>query len=146
METVSQVHFIDGPIKSEIIECELNRLENMCHIGAHQIFLGRVRADNFEGQCVTEIDFSMHSIMAKDILSVIIEDTKKKFRIWEVVIFHSTGKVQVGKVCLFVMVSSAHRTACHQAIDYCVERLKSEAPIFGKEILENKQHIWKVNH
>lgn len=145
MEEKSSVQFINGPITSSYIERELDALENLRNTGAHQMFLGRVRADKIKEQFVTKIDYSMYPEMAEKVLSTIIKDAKDKFDIQDAYIHHSMGEVEVGKVCLLVLVNSAHRKACHEAIDYCVERLKDETPIFGKEILENEEHVWKVN-
>lgn len=145
METTPQVLFIEGAIKSKHIESVLKGFSKAIHTGAHQIFLGQVRADIIEGQTVTGIDYSMYPEMAEKVLKQIIDDAVSKFDVDQIVIHHSVGFVEVGEVCLFVAVSSGHRKACHAAIDFCVETLKKEVPIFGKEILENNNHIWKVN-
>jgi molybdopterin synthase catalytic subunit len=60
-------------------------------------------------------------------------------------IYHSLGTVNVGEICLFVFVSSPRRKQVFKAIEYLVERIKAEAPVFGKEILEDQTHQWKVN-
>ena len=60
-------------------------------------------------------------------------------------IYHSLGEVKVGEICLFVFVSSPRRKEVFKALEYLVERIKSEAPIFGKELFEDETHQWKVN-
>jgi|SRR5690554_1191233 len=145
METTPHVLFIEGAIKSKHIESVLQGFNKAIHSGAHQIFLGQVRADMIEGQTVTGIDYSMYPEMAEKVLEQIIKDAKIKFEVDQILIHHSIGLVEIGQICLFVAVSSGHRKACHEAIDYCVETLKKEVPIFGKEILDNNNHIWKVN-
>ena len=69
----------------------------------------------------------------------------KKFDLVCMHLYHSLGRVETGQVCLFVFVSSAHRGASYEALRYIVDQLKAKAPIFGKEILEDKSHSWKVN-
>jgi molybdopterin synthase catalytic subunit len=60
-------------------------------------------------------------------------------------VLHSLGTVRAGEVCLFVMVSSAHRQAASEACAELVERIKSELPVWGKEILEEGSSVWKTN-
>ena len=60
-------------------------------------------------------------------------------------IYHSLGKVKVGEICLFVFVSSPHRKVVFEALEFLVERIKSDVPVFGKEYFEDKTHQWKVN-
>jgi molybdopterin synthase catalytic subunit len=61
-------------------------------------------------------------------------------------IHHSIGAVKAGEICLFVFVSSKHRKASNEAIVHLVEEIKSKAPVFGKEILEDATHVWKENN
>ena len=60
-------------------------------------------------------------------------------------IYHSIGKVKIGEICLFVFVSSKHRKEVQKAIEFLVEEIKSQAPIFGKEIFNDNSHQWKIN-
>jgi hypothetical protein len=46
------------------------------------------------------------------------------------------GEVEVGELCLFVFTSSKHRKAAMDACDELVERIKTELPVWGKEILD----------
>jgi len=46
---------------------------------------------------------------------------------------------------LFVFTSSAHRKDAIKACEEIVERIKSEAPVWGKEIFDDESHQWKVN-
>ena len=61
-------------------------------------------------------------------------------------IYHSLGEVKTGEICLFVFVSSPRRKEVFKALKYVVEKIKSEVPVFGKEIFEDASHQWKVNN
>jgi molybdopterin synthase catalytic subunit len=61
-------------------------------------------------------------------------------------IYHSIGTVNVGEICLFVFVSSPHRTTVFDALEFIVEEIKANVPVFGKEIFEDNSHQWKVNN
>ncbi|NBP06471.1 MAG: molybdenum cofactor biosynthesis protein MoaE, partial [Bacteroidetes bacterium] len=47
------------------------------------------------------------------------------------------------EISLFVFTSSAHRRAAIEACDYLVERIKKEVQVWGKEILESGEIVWK---
>ena len=61
-------------------------------------------------------------------------------------IYHSLGIVQAGDICLFVFVSSPRRNVVFKALEYIVEAIKADVPVFGKEIFEDDTHQWKVNN
>jgi molybdopterin synthase catalytic subunit len=60
-------------------------------------------------------------------------------------IYHSLGKVHAGEISLFVFTSSPHRKAAIVACEEIVERIKKEAPVWGKEIFEDETYVWKEN-
>lgn len=135
----------NGPIKPEFIATSIAKHQSKTTIGAHQIFLGQVRADEIEGKSVKAIEYSAHEEMAESIIHEIREETFNKFNLTCMHIHHSIGEVKTGEICLFVFVSSAHRKASNEAIVYLVEAIKERVPIFGKEVFEDGTHVWKKN-
>lgn len=138
--------FRQGAIDSNFIADAIAKHQVKTQIGAHQIFLGQVRADQMEGKTVCEIDYSAHEAMAEGVIHEIREEAFARFSLSCLHIYHSLGPVKAGEICLFVFVSSAHRQAAFDACHFLVEQIKSRAPIFGKEIFEDASHSWKVNH
>ena len=59
---------------------------------------------------------------------------------------HSLGRVKVGEISLFAFVSSIHRQSAMAACTELPEWLKAEWPIWGREILGDGSHRWKVNN
>jgi len=55
------------------------------------------------------------------------------------------GTVNAGEICLFVFVSSPHRKIVFESLEYIVEEIKANVPVFGKEIFEDSSHQWKKN-
>jgi molybdopterin synthase catalytic subunit len=136
---------VQGPISPSFIADSIAKHQSKTEIGAHQIFLGQVRADQIENRTVKAIDFSAHDEMAESIIHEIREEAFAKFDLTCMHIYHSLGNVQVGEICLFVLVSSPHRKASNEAVVFLVEALKARVPIFGKEILSDDTHVWKEN-
>ena len=137
--------FKEGPISSEFIAHSIENHQSKTNIGAHNIFLGQVRADIIEGRTVKEIEYTAFEDMANVKFHEIREAAFKKFDLSCMHIYHSIGRVRSGEICMFVFVSSARRKEVFPAIEFIVEQIKKEDPIFGKELFEDNTHQWKVN-
>lgn len=137
--------FLDGAISPEKIANSIAHHQVKTNIGAHDIFLGQVRADKIDGKEVKAIEYSANIELALKEVHEIRETTFEKFDLTCMHIYHSLGKVNAGELCLFVFTSSAHRNEAMEACRYLVEEIKAKAPIFGKEIFQDDTHTWKVN-
>lgn len=137
---------VQGAIKPDKIAAVIANHQTKTAVGAHEIFLGQVRADEIEGKTIKAIEFSAYPEMAIQILAELRESVFEKFEITCLHMYHSQGKVTAGEVCFFVMTSSSHRLAAREATRYLVERIKADVPIFGKEIFEDDSHTWKHNN
>ncbi len=137
--------FREGAITSEFIGNAIAKHQTKTTIGAHQIFLGQVRADEIDGKTVSAIEYTAYEEMANAKMHDIREATFEKYNLTCMHIYHSLGTVKAGEICLFVFVSSPRRKDCFNAIEYLVEEIKSDVAIFGKEVFEDESHQWKVN-
>lgn len=137
--------FKEGPISSTFIGESIGKHQAKTTIGAHQIFLGQVRSDLINEKEVVAIDYSAHIDMANKVFEEIREDAFQKFNLVCMHIYHSLGVVKSGEICLFVFVSSKHRKEAQKAIEFIVEEIKEKVPVFGKEILNDESHVWKIN-
>lgn len=137
--------FVNGAISAAFIGESIAKHQSKTSIGAHNIFLGQVRADTIDGKIVSAIDYTAYEDMANVKFNDIREATFEKFNLTCMHIYHSLGKVNVGEVCMFVFVSSPRRKEVFKAIEFLVNEIKDKAPVFGKEIFEDETHQWKVN-
>jgi len=136
---------VEGPITPEKIAASIAHHQVKTNIGAHDIFLGQVRADKIEGKQVVAIDYSAYTEMANKVFDDIREEAFEKFDLTCGHIYHSTGIVKAGELCLFVFTSSKHRAMAFDATRYITEAIKEKAPVFGKELFEDGEHVWKEN-
>jgi len=139
---MSKKVLIQGPIHPDKIAKSIANHSSKTGIGAHNIFLGQVRADKHEEKQVKAIDYSAYEEMAEKVFHEIRESIFEKYEITCMHIYHSLGMVNAGEISLFVFVSSKHRGVCYDASRYVVEQIKAKAPIWKKEIFENKKHQW----
>jgi molybdopterin synthase catalytic subunit len=146
METKKKhTFFSEGPINPQSITDSIASHARKKNIGAHQIFMGQVRADVIDGKTVSAIEYSAYNEMAEKELERIRENCIVKHSLTCAHVKHSLGKVNTGEICFFVFVSSPHRQAAFNACEEMVNTIKKEVPIFGKEIFEDESHQWKTN-
>jgi molybdopterin synthase catalytic subunit len=138
--------FIQGAISSEFIGNSIAKHQSKTTIGAHNIFLGQVRADDIEGNLVTAIEYSAYEEMANEKLDEIRERAFAQFDLICMHIYHSLGEVKAGEISLFVFVSATRRKQVYAATEAIVNWVKNEVPIFGKELFENDTFTWKKNN
>jgi len=137
--------FIKGAITTEFIANSIAKHQVKTSIGAHNIFLGQVRADEINAKKVAAIDYTANEDMANLKFHEIREAAFLRFDLSCMHIYHSIGNVNAGEICLFVFVSSKRRKEVFPAIEFIVEEIKAKVPIFGKEIFNDQSHQWKVN-
>ncbi len=136
---------MEGAVSPDFIANSIAKHQSKTQIGAHDIFLGQVRADEIEGKTVSAIEYTAYEEMANLKFYEIREKTFDRFDITCMHIYHSLGKVGVGEICLFVFVSSPHRRTAFEALEFVVEEIKAHVPVFGKELFEDDSYQWKVN-
>lgn len=136
--------FTQGAISPAFIADNIKHHQEKTNIGAHEIFLGQVRADVINNETVKAIEYTAYETMANEKWNAERENIFSKYDITCMHVVHSLGNVPIGEVCFFVMVSSAHRVMAREACAYVVDFIKTEMPIWGKEIMENGK-AWKVN-
>jgi molybdopterin synthase catalytic subunit len=137
--------FVQGPVAPEFIGNSIAKHATNTAIGGHSIFLGQVRSDDIQGKKVEAIEYTAYEEMALQKMFEIREAIFAKYPLTCMHVYHSLGAVKAGEICLFVFTSSAHRKPAIDACNECVERIKAELPVWGKEIFEGDGYQWKVN-
>ena len=145
MEKKRKSVFKDGPISPEFIGTSIAKHSTKQAIGAHSLFLGQVRNDILDSKEVQAIEYTAYVDMAEDVFHQIREDAFEKFNLTCMHIYHSLGIVKSGEISLFVFTSSKHRKDAIEACSYLVERIKKEAPVWGKELFQDQEYKWKSN-
>lgn len=138
--------FTEGPVEASFIADSIAKHATKTSIGGHSIFLGQVRADMMDDKQVQAIEYTSHVEMALETMYIIREDIFAKYELTCMHVHHSLGVIKAGEICLFVFTSSKHRKAAIDACSECVERIKAELPVWGKEIFEGEGYQWKINH
>jgi len=137
--------FVNGAITAAFIGDSIQRHSSKTGIGGHSIFLGQVRADVIANKKVAAIVYTAYEEMANEKMQLIREAIFEKYQLTCMHVHHSLGKIATGEICLFVFTSAPHRKAAIAACEETVERIKADLPVWGKEIMEDETHQWKIN-
>ena len=145
--------FVEGPIDPVFVGTSIAKHASRMDIGAHEIFLGQVRADAVvgaedrpSGTTVAAIEYTAYRDMSLERMTAIREEAFTKWPSMTCLhVHHSLGMIPAGQLCFMVFASAPQRMAAREAVAWMVDRIKAELPIFGKEILTDDSHIWKNN-
>ena len=137
--------FVKGAIAASFIGESIQKHNTKTEIGGHSIFLGQVRADIINEKKVSLIEYTTYEELALEKMHGIREEIFAKYDLTCMHVYHSLGKVAAGEISLFVFTSSAHRKAAIAACNETVEKIKSELPVWGKEIFDDETYHWKEN-
>jgi molybdopterin synthase catalytic subunit len=109
--------------------------------GATVIFLGTVR-DHNDSYAVSGIYYEAYVRMAEEAMAKIEADAVKRWNLNKFAAVHRIGDLKVGEISVAVVVCSEHRAEAFEAGRYAIDRIKTEVPIWKKEITSDKGPTW----
>lgn len=103
--------------------------------GASAVFVGTMRDFN-EGDEVSGMTLEHYPGMTEKELARIVEDTGSQWQLLDTLILHRVGELLPNDPIVLVAVWSAHRKDAFEACRHIMEALKSHAPFWKKEQLD----------
>lgn len=107
--------------------------------GAIVSFVGLVRPDN-DGGNVARLELQHHPRLTETVISGIAADARDRFGLADHCIVHRYGALSPGEPIVFVAAAAPHRRAAFEAVDYMMDRLKTEAPFWKCEQRDDGRH------
>lgn len=101
--------------------------------GAIATFTGIARATALDGVAVDALHLDHHPRMTLASLEAIAAAARTRFEIGRLRIVHRCGRVAAGEAIVFVAAAAAHRRAALEAVDYMMDRLKTDAVFWKRE-------------
>ncbi len=101
-------------------------------VGAVASFVGTVR-DRNDGSEVAAMTLEYYPGMTEKSLEEIIEKAKARWDIFDVLIIHRVGPLNIEDQIVLTAVTSAHRGEAFAACEYVMDYLKTLAPFWKKE-------------
>jgi len=103
-------------------------------LGALVSFQGMVRPLTKQGEAVERLFLDYHPRMTLGSLRQIAQDGLDRFDLGAVTVVHRCGAMQPGDIIVLVAVASDHRRDAFLAGEYLMDRLKTEAVFWKREI------------
>ena len=102
--------------------------------GAVVSFVGLARSDSKSGEPVEQLVLDHHPTLTRQSLEDIAVAAAERFDISHVRVVHRCGTVPAGEPIVFAGAASRHRRAAFEAADYLMDRLKTEAVFWKREV------------
>jgi|EP00945_MAST-04E_sp_MAST-4E-sp1_P007783 molybdopterin synthase catalytic subunit len=150
---------VDGVLEKNNVRVEISsslldilRLTNSTadpSCGAISTFIGTTR-DNFGDKMVQKLEYEAYTRMALLEMLKVGEVVKSKWPdVFKIVYAHRVGTVPVMEASIVIAISSPHRKASLEAVQFSIDELKARVPIWKKEVYlpgeVDHQAEWKKN-
>jgi len=101
--------------------------------GAIATFLGTVRSHS-RGRDVIALEYEAYEEMAAEVMAGIADEVQARYDLCKVAMSHRLGRVEVGETSVAIAVSAPHRQDALAACADAIEALKSQVPLWKKEL------------
>ena len=115
-----------------------NFSENLNNIGALVTFTGIVRGQ--KSKTLDHMFIEHYPGMTETQIRLIVEDTFKRWKIFDALVIHRYGKLEPGEQIMMVATAAEHRKEAFEAAEYLMDYLKSRAPFWKKEVLKGEEN------
>lgn len=104
--------------------------------GAMASFVGYCRGDSSHG-AVDRLELEHYPELTRAEITRLADEVRRRHGTIDILVIHRVGAVPAGEAIVLVAALSAHRAAAFAAVSELMDYLKSEAPIWKKEIGAN---------
>ena len=111
--------------------------------GAMAAFVGMVR-NHDHGSKVQELYYECYIPMANKQIASLILEVKTKWPVEDIRVLHRVGVLKIGETAVAIAVNSSHRPEAFAACRFMIERIKTEVPIWKKQIFEDGSSEWAL--
>ncbi|MGB0866521.1 MAG: molybdenum cofactor biosynthesis protein MoaE [Granulosicoccaceae bacterium] len=109
--------------------------------GATAVFVGTMRDFN-QGDEVQGMSLEHYPGMTEHQLEAIVAEAAEQWPLIDTLIHHRVGDIHPNDPIVLTAVWSAHRAAAFEANRFLMEALKSRAPFWKRETLDDGQQRW----
>ena len=110
--------------------------------GAVVNFSGTVRAETQGERQLVALDYEAYEEMALEQMKSIRQRAIENMKALDVVIAHRLGRLKLGEVSIFVAVFAAHRAEGFEACRWIVDQVKTDVPIWKKDVWSDGTEAW----
>src|SRR5579864_5544274 len=111
--------------------------------GGIAVFLGTTRAEtNSAGAVLRALDYEAYEEMARAQMESLAVEARRRWSIQRLAILHRIGRVPLAEPSVIIAVSTPHRADAFDACRWLIDTLKSQAPIWKKEVWADGTQRW----
>lgn len=129
-EVERRFQVVDHPIVADEV---VRRVEDPGN-GAICVFYGVVRDHALSGHATQFLEYEAFREMAEAKMAEIAAEILQRWGIGRVAMTHRVGRLGLGEASVVIAVGTPHRKLAFEACEYAIDRLKTEVPIWKKEI------------
>ncbi len=122
-----EVRFYSGPLPIETAESD----RRVAGVGAAVVFEGVIRPTE-DGRKIRAISYDAYRPMADRQLLDLGTQSIERFGLMRMLIEHSIGRVEAGRVSFRLTVCAAHRAPALEAMAWFIDRMKEDVPIWKR--------------
>jgi molybdopterin synthase catalytic subunit len=104
--------------------------------GAVVTFVGLARSHSKTGEAVEGLVLDHHPTLTRQSLEDIAVSAAQRFDVSHLTVVHRCGSIRASEPIVFAGAASPHRRAAFEAADYLMDRLKTEAVFWKREVGE----------
>ena len=106
--------------------------------GASASFIGRVRGDGG----LTELFLDHHPVLTGAGLEALAGEAAGRWSLAALTVIHRVGPMAPGETIVLVMASSAHRSEALAAVEFLIDRLKTDVMLWKRESFTDGRVDW----
>ena len=117
------IEITQNPISPELV---INKVKTDTS-GCVATYIGLIRQSS-QGKEVLSVEYSDAQGKAASKLQEVADETRKKWQINNITIYHRIGKLKVGDINLTVAIAASHRKEGFAACQFVIDRFKETLP------------------
>jgi molybdopterin synthase catalytic subunit len=107
-------------------------------VGGIASFIGVVRG----GDGLVSLTLDHYPAMTERALRALAEEAKARWELVAVTIIHRVGTMAPGARIVFVGAAAAHRAAALESCSFLIDKLKTDAPFWKREVFSDGRVGW----
>jgi len=130
------IEITQKPISPELVVNKVKTDSSGCVV----TYIGLIR-EYSHGKQVLSVEYSDTEGKAENRLLKIANETKQKWQLNNIAIYHRIGKLKVGDINLIIAVAATHRQEGFAACQYAIDQFKQRIPTQKRETYQDGS-IW----
>lgn len=131
---------VGGKCREDLGEIVHKLKSSSRNVGCVLLFIGFVREEGLVGGRVRCLHYESYGGLAVEKIKEICKSVVDGENVFATYVHHALGEIGVGEETLIVGVAAKHRAEGLNAVQEIINKVKSEAPIWKKEVTDSGEY------